>query len=96
MKDFLKFHLRHNFLLEKEIKKIDSYFQLDSLAEKQNKAFLKVINAAKKTAFYSKFYERNGIDIHQIHSLEDLEKLPILQKKHIKENPLAFLSKTKN
>lgn len=95
MKDFLKFHLRHNFLLEKEIKKIDSYFQLDSLAEKQNKAFLKVINAAKKTAFYPKFYERNGIDIHQIHSLEDLEKLPILQKKHIKENPLAFLSKTK-
>tara|TARA_B100000315_G_C14396312_1_gene504374 strand:- start:166 stop:456 length:291 start_codon:yes stop_codon:yes gene_type:complete len=96
MKDFLKFHLRHNFLLEKEIKKIDSYFQLDSLAEKQNKAFLKVINAAKKTAFYPEFYERNGIDIHQIHSLEDLEKLPILQKKHIKENPLAFLSKTKN
>ena len=65
------------------------------MAEKQNKAFLKVINAAKKTAFYPKFYERNGIDIHQIHSLEDLEKLPILQKKHIKENPLAFLSKTK-
>lgn len=95
MKDFLRFHLRHNFLLEKEIKKIDSYFQLDSLAEKQNKAFLKVINAAKKTAFYPEFYERNGIDIHQIHSLEDLEKLPILQKKHIKENPLAFLSKTK-
>lgn len=95
MKDFLKFHLRHNFLLEKEINKIDSYFQLDSLAEKQNKAFLKVIDAAKKTAFYPKFYERNGIDIHQIHSLDDLEKLPILQKKHIKENPPAFLSKAK-
>jgi len=95
MKDFLKFRLRHNFLLEKEIKKIDQYFQLDSLAEKQNKAFLKLIKAAKNTKFYLNFYDKNGIDIRQIHSLDDLEKLPILHKKHIKKNPSAFLNNKK-
>ena len=95
VKDFLKFHLRHNFLLEKEIKKIEKYFLVDSLEKNQNEAFLKMINAAKKTKFYPKFYERNEIDIHQIQSLDDLKKLPILQKKHIKENPSAFLSDTK-
>ncbi len=96
MKDFLKFHLRHNFLLEKEIKKINNYFQLDSLAERQNEEFLKIIEAAKNTKFYPEFYEKNEVDIHQIHSLDDLEKLPILRKEHIKENPILFFSKKKN
>ncbi len=58
MKDFLKFHLRHNFLLKKEIKKIDSHFQLDALAEKQNKAFLKLIKAAKKPSFIQNFMKK--------------------------------------
>ncbi len=92
MKDFLKFHLRHNFLLRTEIKKIDGYFQLNSLKEKQNEAFLKLIKAAKKTKFYPSFYEKNEVDIHQIYSLDDLEKLPILEKRYIKENPSSFLS----
>lgn len=96
MKDFVKFHLRHNFLLEKEINKIENYFQLGSLVEKQNDEFLKIIKAAKKTKFYPEFYEENEVNIHQIYSLDDLGKLPILHKENIKENPLLFFSKKKN
>ncbi|WP_162984907.1 hypothetical protein [Mesonia aquimarina] len=45
-------------MLKKEIKKIDSHFQLDALAEKQNKAFLKLIKAAKKPSFIQNFMKK--------------------------------------
>lgn len=93
IKDKLKYSLRHNFFLEKEIKKIDAYFKLNTLKETQNQAFLKLIKAAQKTTFYPKFYKENGIDIYKISSLDDLPKLPVLTKAMVKTNPKAFLSK---
>ena len=60
MKEYLNYYLRHNYLLKKEIKSIENSFKKDSIEEEKNKAFIKILNAAKKTNFYPNFYDENG------------------------------------
>ena len=93
MKKYLNYYLRHNYLLKREIKSIENYFKKDSIEEEKNKAFIKILNAAKKTNFYPKFYDKNGINLYDIKCLDDLKKLPVLKKEDVKEQPSAFLSR---
>ena len=50
----------------------------------QEAEFLKTIEIAKKTNFYPKFYTQHDIDINDIKSLDDINKLP-LTKEHLQE-----------
>ncbi|WP_283640773.1 hypothetical protein [Mesonia mobilis] len=95
MKKYLNYYLRHNYLLKREIKSIENYFKKDSIEEEKNKAFIKILGAAKKTNFYPNFYDENGINIYDVKCIDDLIKLPVLKKEDVKKEPSAFLSTRK-
>jgi phenylacetate-CoA ligase len=48
--------------------------------EMQNKFFLETIEVAKRTDFYPQYYKNHGIDINDIKSLNDINKLPFITK----------------
>lgn len=84
MKSSAKFYLRHNFLMNREIKKINGYFETDDFEEIKNRRFLKLFEQVKTNEFYSDFYK--DIDLYKIHSIEDLHLLPVLTKTDVREN----------
>lgn len=91
MKSFAKFYLRHNFLMNLEIKKIQSYFKADDFEELKNNRFLTLLNKAKKSEFYSEFYK--DVDLTLIKSLNDIDKLPVLTKTQVSANNTKLLTK---
>lgn len=87
VKSHIKFYIRHNFLLNKRIKKIHSYYNSPSYDLLKNDKFLRMLrNVYKINPFYKKLYNDYGIDIHSIKSIDDLDKLPVLKKSDIREN----------
>ena len=87
VKSHIKFYIRHNFLLNKRIKKIHSYYNSPSYDLLKNDKFLRMLrNLYKINPFYKKLYNDYGIDIHSIKSIDDLDKLPVLKKSDIREN----------
>jgi phenylacetate-CoA ligase len=74
----------------------ESYFEFKNLLKNnswdpnfvknyQNEEFLKTIEVAKKTTFYPRFYKENGCDINDIKSIDDIQKIPFLEKHHLQE-----------
>ncbi len=47
--------------------------------------------AKNKSPFYKKFFQDHKIDVEQINSMQDFEKIPCTEKKHLSENELQFL-----
>lgn len=83
MRDYIYYKTRHNFILDRKIQEIQSLHQMDScqLKEYENKTFLEVLNHAyRRSPFYKKYYNELGVDIHNIKSLDDISKLPIIDK----------------
>ena len=87
IKSHIKFYARHNFLLNKRIKKIQSYYNSPSFDLLKNDKFLRMLrNAYNTNSFYKKLYDSHGIDIHSIKSIDDINKLPVLKKSDVREN----------
>ena len=60
----------------------------------QNREFLKILNHAyNNVPFYKKFYDENNIDIKEIKSIADIEKLPIINKEIVKKYQGEFIAK---
>lgn len=89
LKNLIKYYSRHNILFEKKKGIIDSYHNLtnDSLERLKNEKFLNLFKMTmRKSPFYNKFYSKQGVSINDINSLEDICKLPILTKSHVRDN----------
>jgi len=55
--------------------------------------FNEVLNIAlNNTRFYPKYYKENGVNITHIKSLDDVERLPMISKKHLRANKEDFLN----
>jgi phenylacetate-CoA ligase len=63
------------------------------LDEYNKEKFLKIFKKAiRKSKFYRELYSKYNIDINTINSLKDIEKMPIIDKKMIKESGRQVLT----
>ena len=85
----LKYALRSYPLIRSYLSKVDKLFDMSQaeLDEYNNKQFVELVNFAyNKSTFYHNFYDKYGVNIASIKSVEDIEKLPIIDKKIVREN----------
>jgi len=69
-------------------------WSIKELENWQNKYFNFIIRYAyNNVAFYRELYDSHGIKIDSIKSKEDIEKLPIIEKEQIRDNPRIFSKK---
>jgi len=88
IKSHLKFYATHNFLLNKRIEKIHTCYNSSSYDLLKNDKFLRMLrNVYNSNSFYKKLYDNYGVNIHSIKSIDDINKLPVLKKSDIRENP---------
>jgi phenylacetate-CoA ligase len=95
IKSHLKFYARHNFMLNKKIEKIHTYYDQPSFELLKNEAFLKMLNQVyKSNTFYKQLYNDHGVDINSIKSIDDSKNLPIIKKSDVRENTEQIKQKT--
>jgi phenylacetate-CoA ligase len=64
-------------------------------AEHQRKALRELISqAATRTPYYRRVFAEAGIDAGRIRTLEDLRRLPILEKQVVRSDPLSLVDET--
>jgi phenylacetate-CoA ligase len=94
----VKFYARFNFIFQNEIKKIDWMMNLQNFEDFREGEVVNYVNSVlKKNKFYLKLYSEHGVNVNQIKSLSDIDKLPsisksdvILNSKEIINNYTAF------
>lgn len=60
--------------------------------EDQNRRLKEFVHrAAARVPFYTELFRKHGIDPDSIQTIEDLSRLPILEKRAIREQPTGFL-----
>ena len=95
LNETLKYALRSNLMIFPFVKKVEKLFKLTEaeLYQVNNERFLKIFKkAATRSDFYNKFYKSHGITTKDIHSLEDITKLPVIDKNMIHDNPDRLLT----
>lgn len=78
---------RSTFFFQKELEKVLAYhdYEKHQLLEQKNEKFIKLLNSAyRKSPFYRAHYDKYGIDIHQIKTLDDIVKLPVITKEDLR------------
>lgn len=93
--DYLKYILKFNPYFRWNLKYIDNLEALDfkAIQELRRKRFLKLLHHAyTKSTFYRDYYDSHGVNIAQIKTLDDINKLPIIDKEIIKENVESLLT----
>ena len=89
MNDLFKYYFKNNFLTQKKYREIDHLYHLsdEKLFELYNNKFIRIFNKAiNKSTFYQKLYSEYGIGAHSIKDINDIVKLPVLEKSTIKEH----------
>jgi phenylacetate-CoA ligase len=95
IKETLKYILRSSVMIAYFVRHISKLYTLpeSKLFEYNEKKFLKIFKKAiKKSRFYKKLYSDHNIDIDDIKSIKDIEKLPIIDRKIVKENGAMMLT----
>ena len=85
----LKYALRSYPLIRPYVKEIEQLYNMSQkeLDEYNNLKFLKLVNLAyNKSPFYRNLYDEYGVNINTIKSIEDIRKLPTIDKKTVREN----------
>ncbi|SFN46564.1 phenylacetate-CoA ligase [Bizionia echini] len=88
IKSTIDYYAKHNFLFNRELYRIQEYYDSDSnsIELQRNNAFQSLIQQVKHNTFYKKFYDKHGVNLNQIQNLNDIVRLPILNKDLVKTN----------
>ncbi len=89
MKAWIKFKSRNNFIVDKKIETIKSLHKMtyEQLIEYKNIRFIELLKrAVSKSVFYKRLYAEHGVNINSISNVEDITRLPILNKESAREN----------
>lgn len=95
IKETFKSLLRSRFFIYPYIKEVEVLYKLspEELHKKNERLFLEILKKAyNKSPFYHQLYDENKISIDDIKSIKDIEKLPIITKDLIRDNPEALLT----
>lgn len=94
-KSLLKYKLRNNFFLERELLKVERLFNLDSraLCDYENDCFIKLFKRAiTLSPFYKLHYQKHGISIDSIRGIDDIRKLPPIGKEIVRNEGRQMLT----
>jgi len=98
VKEVLKHCFRSNLLISPFVKEIEKFYGLSEaeLHAAVNARFLKIFRKAiTKSPFYKKLYAELGISINDIKSVEDLSKLPVIDRYMVNRDPTKLLTTPK-
>jgi phenylacetate-CoA ligase len=85
MGGLIYFHLKAKHFIKRDSKYFNQY---------QLKRLRKLLRKAEKSIYYKRlFLDLNFVPDRDFKSIEDLNKLPILNKNNVKSNPLLFLTR---
>ncbi len=85
----IKFYIKNNLLTNLKINRIKNLYELDEnkLLDKYNDAFIHLFNKTlDKSSFYYNLYNSHGISKRDIKTIDDIHKLPVINRKSILEN----------
>ena len=88
-KQFVEKQLRYSPLFYKRLKAVQAVDKLDKDqvdALQQEKLLLLVRRAYKESPFYASFYQKHGVDINKIKSVQDLHLCPIIRREDVVEH----------
>lgn len=89
--------LNRNKEIVKNLKEfeISEFYNKEQIWDYQNKKFLKLIDFVyKNNIFYKKLYIQKGVKLNDIHSIDDISKLPIIEKADIQNNIHEIVDKS--
>lgn len=87
LKESLKYCLRSHTVIKSYVREIESLYAMshEELRKRNEQRFLAILrHAYERSPFYHRLYDEANIDINDIKSLEDIEKLPIVTKDMVK------------
>lgn len=94
----IKHILRSPFIIRREIREVDRLYEMseDERYEYENKFFINLFKTAiTKSPFYRKVYSEAGITEDDIRSIDDIYKLPIINKSMIRNCSETLLTQSK-
>ena len=87
IKSYTRHFARHNYLLNKKVEQINKYYDCSDIENLRNETFINQIKSVfSKSTFYSKLYREHGLTIKSIKTIEDINKLPIINKEIVRRN----------
>lgn len=87
LKLYSQYIIKHNFLLKKKIKQIEEYYKSSNNLHLKNDKFIRLIHSTfDNNKFYKNFYSEHGIEKSDIKTIDDISKLPVINKQTIIEN----------
>jgi len=95
IKESVKYALRSNTLLRPFVKDIERLYHLSEkeLQEECEIRFLKIFRKAiRKAPFYQKLYAEHGISINDIQTINDISKLPVVDRQMVNHDPTQLLT----
>lgn len=98
IKETIKYLLRCPQVIAPWLRKVDQLYEMNDteLRAYKERGFLQIFRQAyTQSAFYHDLYSRNGIQLSDIQSIDDIKKLPVITKKMIRENPESLLTISK-
>jgi len=96
-KDFFKYYPRHSTLFKKYLKELEETekYSLEELKEYQNEKLRNVIKIAyENIPFYRKIFKERNLSPQDIRGIEDLQKLPFIDKGIVQKNLKIFKNKS--
>lgn len=84
-KDKINFYVRYNFLFHKYLSFLTE-IDAENIVLQKNIQFKLVFERALKSKFYRKLYGEYGVNLSSIKGIEDIKRLPIIDKSVIKAN----------
>ncbi|MGB3850864.1 MAG: hypothetical protein WA958_12915 [Tunicatimonas sp.] len=81
--------LRYNAYFRRKLRAVQQQKDLafDEIGRLQNERFLKLITKAyEKSPFYRDLYDRAGVNMRQVQTVDDIEQLPIITKADLRDN----------
>lgn len=88
-REYAKHALRSEPLIRHCMNEVDSLYAMTTqqLACRNNDRFMQLFKTAyEKSSFYHQLYESRGVTPAQIHSLDDLHKLPVITKEDVRKH----------
>ncbi len=98
IKDLIAYKIKFGSGFEKELRKIIELGECSKqeLMELKEQEFVNQFqNAFNNSKFYQNLYQSHGINIDSVKTLSDASKLPIIDKKTVKENSIEILTRCK-
>ena len=100
IKESLKYLLRSSFFINKYVKEIDALYEMTpmELKKRNEKRFLEIFNKAfTSSAYYRNLCKSVGVtSIDDIKHLEDIKKLPVLNKDLLKKHGKELLTRNEH